>query len=159
MSNVCYSPMGGLVGRSIQHTRPLVMSEEADLQKGLWWLITLTPGGHVCPLYLSRGSSRGRGSSLTLSSGSAGSPGSSPSAHTSILTGGAATRGFWGPLLTGSSFPFLPFFPFSFSSLAEPADYRRPKVVTLTHVAIAVNLGLFQASATFWDCCYNMLTI
>ena len=44
MSNVCFSPLGRLADWSMQHTsrwtRPLVMSEAADFQNGLQWLIT-----------------------------------------------------------------------------------------------------------------------
>ena len=32
-------------------TRPLVMSEEGDFQNGLYWLMTLTPGGIMCQLW------------------------------------------------------------------------------------------------------------
>lgn len=77
--------------------------------------------------------------SCTFSSCSAAPP-SSVSSPPPICSGFFAAvstlRGFWvgfwdAGFLTGSSFPFpfLPFFPLSFSSLVEPADYRRKAII------------------------------
>lgn len=79
--------------------------------------------------------------SCTFSSCSAAPPSSvssPPPICSSFFAAVTTLRGFWvgfweAGFLTGSSFPFpfLPFFPLSFSSLVEPADYRRKAIILL----------------------------
>lgn len=74
---------------------------------------------------------------------------SPPPVSSGFLAGASTLRGFWmgfwvAAFLTGSSFPFpfFPFFPLSFSSLAEPADWTRKG---LKCYCVRVGMALYSA--------------